>query len=331
MYDRAARSRAGASRRRSPTSCTRKPTSSTRRFRTARSKPLDVLRFSSRRARARPGDSCSSSGSRPAWSARSIPLLTGQVFDRIIPGAERGLLCASSRWCCWRCTPRSSLFDVARAAGAGARPDAHGRDARSRVWDRLLSLPLPFFRRYSAGDLASRAAGIGGIREVLGRARRCRLLLGGVFSLWNFALLFYIDPRLALAATGAGRGRGVVAAIARVLRARAPARASPSSTAGSAAYCSAPHRHRQAARHRRREPRVRRVGAPVRAPARRRSRAPSASASASASFRPSFPILCSMRAVLALGRDDGAQTAAAPDSSWRSAPRSRCSWRRCST
>jgi len=39
-------------------------------------------------------------------------------------------------------------------------------------------------------------------------------LLGGVFSLWNFALLFYIDSRLALAATGLVAVSGLVAGVA---------------------------------------------------------------------------------------------------------------------
>jgi len=68
------------------------------------------------------------------------------------------------------------------------------------VWDRLLSLPLPFFREYSAGDLSSRAAGIGGIRDLLA-GTTMNALLGGIFSIWNFVFLFVIDPALALVAT----------------------------------------------------------------------------------------------------------------------------------
>jgi ATP-binding cassette subfamily C protein len=81
------------------------------------------------------------------------------------------------------------------------------------VWDRMLSLPLPFFRDYSAGDLAARAAGIGGIREVLAGAT-LSVLLSGLFSLWNFGLLFLIDPRLALAATGLVLVSSLVAGVA---------------------------------------------------------------------------------------------------------------------
>jgi len=74
-------------------------------------------------------------------------------------------------------------------------------------------LPLPFFRRYSAGDLAARAAGIGGIRQVLAGAT-LSAMLSGVFSLWNLGLLFFIDAKLSLAAGALVAVAAVVAAIA---------------------------------------------------------------------------------------------------------------------
>ena len=54
-------------------------------------KPLDVLKFSSARAH------CATFSSWWWWAGdglarKLVPLLTGQIFDRIIPGAERGLL-----------------------------------------------------------------------------------------------------------------------------------------------------------------------------------------------------------------------------------------------
>jgi ABC-type bacteriocin/lantibiotic exporter with double-glycine peptidase domain len=51
---------------------------------------------------------------------------------------------------------------------------------------RLMSLPTPFFKRFNAGNLASRSGGIN---------KLCVLLLGGVFSLGVTALstLLYID------------------------------------------------------------------------------------------------------------------------------------------
>ncbi len=173
--------------------------------------PLDVLRFSSSRAR---GDLWLAAivGMAMGSLGTLVPLLTGQVFDRIIPGAERGLL-RQLTLVILAVYMGQILFDLARGFAlvrAQTRMDAR---LEAGVWDRLLSLPLPFFRRYSAGDLAARAAGIGGIREVLAGAT-LSALLAGVFSLWNFGLLFYIDPRLALAATLLVTVSGVVAATA---------------------------------------------------------------------------------------------------------------------
>jgi NHLM bacteriocin system ABC transporter ATP-binding protein len=174
-------------------------------------KPLDVLRFASKGAR-RDVAFALAVGMATGSVSTFIPLLTGLVFDRIIPGAERGLL--------WHLSlvlvaiyAALLLFDLARGfvlVRAQTRMDA---TLEAGVWDRLLNLPLPFFRKYSAGDLAARAAGIGGIRDVLAGAT-LSVLLSGLFSVWNFALLFYIDPKLALAATGLVAVASLVAAIA---------------------------------------------------------------------------------------------------------------------
>ena len=174
-------------------------------------RPFDVLRVSSRRAR---GDVlfALTIGMLTGSVGMLIPLLTGQIFDRIIPGAERPLL-RQFTLVLFTVYGSIALFDIARGfclVRAQTRMDA---TLEASVWDRLLGLPLPFFRDYSAGDLASRAAGIGGIREVLAGAT-LSILLSGVFSIWNFALLFFIDPTLAAAATGLTAVAGAVAAIA---------------------------------------------------------------------------------------------------------------------
>jgi len=141
-----------------------------------------------------------------------VPLLTGQIFDRIIPGAERGLL-RELTMVLLAVFGGQLLFDLARGLDLVRAQTLMDTRLEAGVWDRLLSLPLPFFRRYSAGDLAARAAGIGGIRQVLAGAT-LSAMLSGVFSLWNFALLFYIDQKLSLAATGLVVVAGSVAGVA---------------------------------------------------------------------------------------------------------------------
>jgi NHLM bacteriocin system ABC transporter ATP-binding protein len=129
-----------------------------------------------------------------------LPMVTGVVFDRIVPGAERGLL-AQIVLVLFAVYLGASLFDVARGLALVRVQTRLDAGLEAAVWDRLLRLPLPFFRRYSAGDLASRAAGIAGIRDALAGATLSSIL-GGIFSAWNLVYLFTLDVRLALAATG---------------------------------------------------------------------------------------------------------------------------------
>ncbi|MGF1471329.1 MAG: NHLP bacteriocin export ABC transporter permease/ATPase subunit [Rubrobacteraceae bacterium] len=71
---------------------------------------------------------------------------------------------------------------------------------QSAVWDRLLSLPAPFFRGYSAGDLAARAMGINTIRQMV-TGPTISSILSGLFSLFSFGVVFYYSVTLGLLAT----------------------------------------------------------------------------------------------------------------------------------
>jgi ATP-binding cassette subfamily C protein len=141
-----------------------------------------------------------------------IPVVTGVIFDRIVPGAERTLL-AQIILVLFAVYFGACLFDVARGLALVRVQIRLDTGLEAAVWDRLLRLPLPFFRRYSAGDLASRAAGIAGIREALAGATLSSLL-GGIFSVWYLVYLFMLDVRLALAAAGLVAGATAVAGAA---------------------------------------------------------------------------------------------------------------------
>jgi len=162
-------------------------------------KPLDVLLYSSRRAR-RDIFFVLTLGLGLGSLSMLVPLLTGQVFDHLIPGAERALLLQLTFVLVFVYLGQA-LFDIARGLTLVRAQTRMDTTLEAGIWDRLLSLPLPFFRKYSAGELASRAAGIGGIRDLLAGST-LTALLGGLFSLWNLGFLFVIDPSLALAATG---------------------------------------------------------------------------------------------------------------------------------
>jgi NHLM bacteriocin system ABC transporter ATP-binding protein len=123
------------------------------------------------------------------------PLATGMIYNSIIPGAERGQL-VQLALILIVCALATTLFSVTRTV-AFLRIEARmGTRVQAAVWDRLLSLPLPFFRPYSAGELAARAMGVDEIRQIISGATTTALL-GGIFSVFSFGLLFYYSVRLA--------------------------------------------------------------------------------------------------------------------------------------
>jgi ATP-binding cassette subfamily C protein len=158
----------------------------------------DILRYSGRRA-VRDVGFVVIIGLLLASLTTLIPLLTGVVFDTLIPGAERSLL-VQLAIVLGVVYFGQGMFDLARGLALVRVQTRMDSTLEAGVWDRLLSLPLPFFRKYSAGELASRAAGIGGIREIVA-GTLLSALLGALYSVWNLCFMFAIAPRLAIAAT----------------------------------------------------------------------------------------------------------------------------------
>jgi ATP-binding cassette subfamily C protein len=129
-----------------------------------------------------------------------VPILTGQVFGNVIPGADRGQLFQITLALIVGAVA-GTLFQVTRSLAVlrlGGRFDSV---LQSAVWDRLLALPAAFFRRFTVGDLANRALGINAIRDLL-TGNVLTLALAAIFSVFSFALLFYYSWRLALVAVG---------------------------------------------------------------------------------------------------------------------------------
>ena len=127
------------------------------------------------------------------------PVATGALFNSIIPGAERDQL-VQVTLILLACACATGMFELVRRLALARVDGRMGAAVQAAVWDRLLSLPLRFFRPYSAGDLAVRAMGIDAMRKTLSGAT-VSAALGGVFSLFNFGLLFHYGGALAWWAT----------------------------------------------------------------------------------------------------------------------------------
>lgn len=128
-----------------------------------------------------------------------LPVLTGVLFDWIIPSADGGQL-LSVFVALVVAAIAGATFQITRAFSVIR---LHGRissDLQMAVLHRLVHLPLPFFRRFSAGDLGLRAAGIMQIGNALSGAT-ISSILSSLVSGGAYLLLFFYSWRLAILAT----------------------------------------------------------------------------------------------------------------------------------
>ncbi|NOZ22281.1 MAG: NHLP bacteriocin export ABC transporter permease/ATPase subunit [Planctomycetes bacterium] len=128
------------------------------------------------------------------------PIVTNLLFDTVIPSANLEQL-ATIVFALIVSALAVAAFHVVRAFAILRIEAKMDGSLEAAVWDRLLNLPLPFFRDYTAGDLALRASGIGMIRQMLAGAVAATFL-DSIFSVFSVALLFYYSWVLALVALG---------------------------------------------------------------------------------------------------------------------------------
>src|SRR5262249_13491825 len=112
------------------------------------------------------------------------PYATGLLVGSIIPSADRSQLLRLTM-SLLRGAVAGAMFDVTRRLALVRIAGRLGSAVQAAVWDRLLSLPMPFFRSYAAGDLAVRAMSMDTIRQLLS-STAVTALLGGLFSVFNF-------------------------------------------------------------------------------------------------------------------------------------------------
>jgi NHLM bacteriocin system ABC transporter ATP-binding protein len=138
----------------------------------------------------------------------TTPLITELLFNSVIPRTELDQLafCAVALV---MVAIGAAGFQAAQSVATVRLEGVLDRTLQAGVVDRLLRLPLSFFRRYTAGDLTDRSLSIDYLRRSI-TGRTIRGLLAGLFSIFSFALMFYYDMRLALLAAGLTLLRGGV-------------------------------------------------------------------------------------------------------------------------
>jgi NHLM bacteriocin system ABC transporter ATP-binding protein len=128
------------------------------------------------------------------------PVAIGHVFDVIIPSGERGqlvqitlgLIVVAYAIAAFQMTRNIALIRLKHRVG-----DA----LQAAVWERVVNLPVRFFRKYSAGDLGTRAMGIDTIMDELSSSM-IATMVSTVFSLFAIGLMFWYSPPTAAVAVG---------------------------------------------------------------------------------------------------------------------------------
>ena len=141
------------------------------------------------------------------------PLAMGYLFDHVIPEANRNQL-LQMVMALLGAALAALLFSLFRSEVLLRLETSTESALQAAIWDRVLKLPVRFFRNYSAGDLEQRINAVNLIYQHLS-GTTISGLLGGLFSFLNLALLFYLSPMLALVALGlvvvAIAGNGILA------------------------------------------------------------------------------------------------------------------------
>ena len=128
------------------------------------------------------------------------PYFSGQIFDSIIPAADRvqlfqfavGLLAAAFG---------TFAFELVRAISVLRMAGKMDYLVQAGVWDRLLALPSNFFRDYAAGDLADRALGVDQIRQAVSQAGT-QAIVGSISAVIMIVFLFSYNTQMAFVAIG---------------------------------------------------------------------------------------------------------------------------------
>jgi len=128
------------------------------------------------------------------------PEVNRQIFGEVIPQAERGRM-LQLFGILVSVALSSGLLHLANGTAFLRTESVMDHDVSAGIWDRLLRLPVGFFRKTTSGDLANRALGLFMLRETASRTVKT-LLVQSVFLIFFLGQSFWYDWRLALSGLG---------------------------------------------------------------------------------------------------------------------------------
>ncbi len=120
-----------------------------------------------------------------------LPLATGYVFDQVIPRSELPMLLIIGAILILA-TISISLFQLIRSLSMVRLETKMDFILQSAIWDRLLNLPIPFFRKYTSGELAIKTNSILALRKVLSDSV-VYALISSITLIFNIIYLFWFN------------------------------------------------------------------------------------------------------------------------------------------
>jgi NHLM bacteriocin system ABC transporter ATP-binding protein len=143
------------------------------------------------------------------------PQATAIIMDNAIPDSDRGLLLQIGMGLLVAALG-TVLFQLAQGFALLRIETAAATVTEVAVWDRLMNLPVSFFRQYTTGDLHSRASSVGEISRELS-ANTIIKLITSFFALFYLGQLFNYNFKLALLAVAVAIVTGAVTMISGIL------------------------------------------------------------------------------------------------------------------
>ena len=126
------------------------------------------------------------------------PIATSYILSDYIPNRDHAMLYAALAGL-FVAMVGNLIFGVVNFIALARVSGRMAVSVQSAIWGRLMRLPVNFFRRFSAGDLANRANGINEIREILTNTT-ITAFVGVISGLMNFVLMVYYSWRLTIVA-----------------------------------------------------------------------------------------------------------------------------------
>ena len=128
------------------------------------------------------------------------PIAIGLIFDDFIPEAARSRM-GQIILILFSLVIAKAMFEVTRGFASVRMQGKTDNTLQSALWDRLLALPVPFFRQFTAGELASKSLSVNTIIQTISGVT-INAVLSSIFSIFNLLLLFYYDMKMAFLAIG---------------------------------------------------------------------------------------------------------------------------------